>query len=241
MEHNGWTFKPDGTVKSAFGERTDLLSSVAFWYQQGIAQGLPEPPYGARAPQGNAGRSRSKGHPRGPGREGQGLVTRRSSSGPRTCSLRGGGPRAGSRSRSTSRRRRLRALRPAGPGSDYGIYTVLLDGKRRSLRPSSTSRGPTSSPRPVRRLRPRDLRGPRLPGRLAAPPGPPHAHLRVLGKRAASSGLHLGRRRHHPRPHRPAAWAEAAKVKPPDVPWAAWPTWPGPLGLPIPSFAASPP
>jgi hypothetical protein len=42
-------------VKSAFGERTDLLTSVAFWYQQGIAQGLPEVPYGsARLPQGNA-------------------------------------------------------------------------------------------------------------------------------------------------------------------------------------------
>ena len=42
-------------MKSAFGDRTDLLSSVAFWYQQGVAQGLPEPPYGAgRLPQGNA-------------------------------------------------------------------------------------------------------------------------------------------------------------------------------------------
>jgi hypothetical protein len=55
MEHRGWTFRPDGAVKSAFGERTDLLSSVAFWYQQGIARGLPEVPYGsARLPQGNA-------------------------------------------------------------------------------------------------------------------------------------------------------------------------------------------
>jgi hypothetical protein len=55
MEHRGWTFQRDGSVKSAFGERTDLLSSVAFWYQQGIARGLPELPYGrARLPQGNA-------------------------------------------------------------------------------------------------------------------------------------------------------------------------------------------
>jgi hypothetical protein len=55
MEHKGWTFRADGSVKSAFGERTDLLSSVAFWYQQGIAQGLPVAPYGAgRLPQGNA-------------------------------------------------------------------------------------------------------------------------------------------------------------------------------------------
>jgi hypothetical protein len=55
MEHRGWTFRRDGSVKSAFGERTDLLSSVAFWYQQGIARGLPDLPYGsARLPQGNA-------------------------------------------------------------------------------------------------------------------------------------------------------------------------------------------
>lgn len=36
-------------------ERPDIFSSVAFWYQDGIAQGLPEPPYGAaRLPHGNA-------------------------------------------------------------------------------------------------------------------------------------------------------------------------------------------
>ena len=55
IEHRGWTFKPDGSVKSAFGERTDLISSVAFWYQNGIATDQPEVPYGrARLPQGNA-------------------------------------------------------------------------------------------------------------------------------------------------------------------------------------------
>jgi D-arabinan exo alpha-(1,3)/(1,5)-arabinofuranosidase (non-reducing end) len=55
MEHKGWTFNPDGSVKSAFGERTDLVSSVAFWYQEGIAADQPPVPYGAaRLPQGNA-------------------------------------------------------------------------------------------------------------------------------------------------------------------------------------------
>src|SRR4029453_13712473 len=55
MEHKGWTFNADGSVKSAVGERTDLITSVAFWYQQGIASGQPEVPYGtARLPQGNA-------------------------------------------------------------------------------------------------------------------------------------------------------------------------------------------
>ena len=55
MEHAGWTYNADGTVRSGFEERADLLSTVAFWYQQGIAQGVQEPPYGvARLPHGNA-------------------------------------------------------------------------------------------------------------------------------------------------------------------------------------------
>ncbi len=56
IEHYGWTYNDDGKVRSAFEERPDLFSSVAFWYQQGIATTkLPEPPYGeARLPHGNA-------------------------------------------------------------------------------------------------------------------------------------------------------------------------------------------
>jgi len=55
VEHAGWTFDARGAVKSAFGERTDLLSSVAFWYQEGVATDQPPVPYGpARLPQGNA-------------------------------------------------------------------------------------------------------------------------------------------------------------------------------------------
>jgi len=55
IEHAGWTFNEDGTVRSAFEERPDLFSSVAYWYQDGIATDQPEPPYGAaRLPQGNA-------------------------------------------------------------------------------------------------------------------------------------------------------------------------------------------
>jgi hypothetical protein len=55
IEHKGWTFNADGAVKSGFGERVDLMSSVAFWYQDGIALDQPAVPYGsARLPQGNA-------------------------------------------------------------------------------------------------------------------------------------------------------------------------------------------
>jgi hypothetical protein len=55
IEHAGWTANPDGTVRSGFEERPDFFSSVAFWYQQGVNEGLPEPPYGYdRLPFGNA-------------------------------------------------------------------------------------------------------------------------------------------------------------------------------------------
>ena len=55
IEHAGWTYNNDGTVRSAFEEREDLFSTVAFWYQLGIASHQPEPPYGsARLPHGNA-------------------------------------------------------------------------------------------------------------------------------------------------------------------------------------------
>ncbi|MFN8061040.1 MAG: DUF2961 domain-containing protein [Vicinamibacterales bacterium] len=55
IEHKGWTYNPDGSVRSAFEERADLFSTVAFWYQDGVAADLPEPPYGAaRLPHGNA-------------------------------------------------------------------------------------------------------------------------------------------------------------------------------------------
>lgn len=55
FEHAGFVLNADGSVRATFDERPDYFSSVAFWYQQGIAMGLPEPPYGARRlPHGNA-------------------------------------------------------------------------------------------------------------------------------------------------------------------------------------------
>jgi len=55
IEHSGWTANPDGSVRSGFEERPDFFSSVAFWYQKGVNEGLAEPPYGEdRLPLGNA-------------------------------------------------------------------------------------------------------------------------------------------------------------------------------------------
>jgi Protein of unknown function (DUF2961)/HEAT repeats/HEAT repeat len=55
IEHAGWTYNADGSLRSGFEERPDYFSSVAFWYQKEVNEGLPEPPYGeARLPLGNA-------------------------------------------------------------------------------------------------------------------------------------------------------------------------------------------
>lgn len=55
MEHKGWKQDPDPKKVDGFRERFDLWSSVAFWYQEGVNEHLPEMPYGrARLPHGNA-------------------------------------------------------------------------------------------------------------------------------------------------------------------------------------------
>lgn len=55
IEHTGWTYNEDGTLRSGSEERPDYFSSAAFWYQKGVNEDLPEPPYGdARLPLGNA-------------------------------------------------------------------------------------------------------------------------------------------------------------------------------------------
>ena len=55
IEHSGWTYNPDGTARSGFEERSDFFSSVAYWYQKGVNEDLPEPPFSTdRLPFGNA-------------------------------------------------------------------------------------------------------------------------------------------------------------------------------------------
>jgi DUF2961 family protein/HEAT repeat protein len=55
IEHAGWTYNPDGSLRSGFEERPDYFSSTAFWYQVGVNEELAELPFGeARLPLGNA-------------------------------------------------------------------------------------------------------------------------------------------------------------------------------------------
>jgi hypothetical protein len=55
IEHTGWTYNEDGSLRSGSEERPDYFSSTAFWYQKGVNEDLREPPHGeARLPLGNA-------------------------------------------------------------------------------------------------------------------------------------------------------------------------------------------
>ena len=55
IEHAGWTYNENGSLRSSFEQRPDYFSSAAFWYQVDVNEDLPEPPYGAeRLPLGNA-------------------------------------------------------------------------------------------------------------------------------------------------------------------------------------------
>jgi hypothetical protein len=55
IEHTGWTYNEDGSLRSGSEERPDYFSSTAFWYQKGVNEDLLEPPYGeSRLPLGNA-------------------------------------------------------------------------------------------------------------------------------------------------------------------------------------------
>jgi len=132
MEHKGWTFDADGSVKSAFGERTDLVSSVAFWYQEGIASDQPPVPYGpARLPQGNASQTEVEAAlPEVRGEKGKASLVPDLFWSKDVILFEAEGPGA-----------RLvvpfdvpedgdyEVYTQLAQGSDYGTYTVLLDGK----------------------------------------------------------------------------------------------------------------
>jgi hypothetical protein len=132
IEHKGWTYRPDGKVKTAFGERTDLISSVAYWYQKGIAADQPPVPYGsARLPQGNAKQievENDVAHARG--EKGRVSVSKELFWGKDVILFEGEGP--GARLQvpfgiDEDRDYELRTQVAQGP--KYGVYDVWLDGK----------------------------------------------------------------------------------------------------------------
>ena len=223
IEHKGWTYKPDGSVKSSFGERVDLMSSVSFWYQDGIARGLPPVPYGsARLPQGNAtqievedafGQARAE--------KGKASISRDLFWSKDVILFEGEGQGA-----------RLEIPFDVAEGgdyelytqlaqaSDYGIYTVLLDGR--------TPAAPVLEHEPGADVRPQtqfDGYAPETYVGMDYQVGWPrlskgrHTLTFVcLGKNAASSGYNLGVDNVILARTGPEGWAMAERVKPPTVP-----------------------
>ena len=226
MEHKGWTFKPDGAVKSAFGERTDLLSSVAFWYQDGIAAGQPDLPYGpARLPQGNAVQIEAD----------QALAEVRTEKGKASLSpelfwskdvLLFEGEGEGARVEvpfDVPEDGDYELVAQLAQGADYGIYSALVDGKPPAA--SALEHEPGADVRPQTSF---DGFAPETYVGADFPVGWPHLtkgrHTLTfvcLGKREASSGHVLGVDAVVLARTGPAAWAAAARVKPPTTPAGA--------------------
>ena len=223
IEHKGWTFKPDGSVKSGFGERTDLMSSVAYWYQEGIATGLPPVPYGsARLPQGNAKQIEVENS----------LADVKAEKGKTSVSkdlfwskdvllFEAEGP--GSRVEipfDVDEDGDYELYAELAQASDYGIYTALLDGKK-PVAPV-LEHEPGADVRPQMQV---DGYAYETYVGYAYQVGWPHLtkgrHTLTfvcLGKNAASSGYTLGVDDVVLAQTGPAGWAKAALAKPPVVP-----------------------
>lgn len=223
IEHKGWTFNADGAVKSAFGERVDLMSSVAFWYQEGIAEDQPPVPYGpARLPQGNARQIEVEGSIGAAKADGgkvsvvpdlfwsKDVILFEAAGKGSRLEVPFDVPADGDYELSTE----------LAQASDYGVYTVLLDGK------------PPVSPQlehePGADVRPQtefdgyayetyvgaayQVGWPRLTR------GSHTLTYVCLGKNAASSGYNLGVDDIVLARTGPEGWAEAARAREPRVP-----------------------
>ena len=132
IEHKGWTYMPDGKVKTAFGERTDLISSVAFWYQKGIATDQPPVPYGsARLPHGNAQQIEvEKSVADAKAEKGKVSVSKELFWGKDVILFEGEGP--GARIEvpfDVNEDGEYELSTQVAQAPDYGVYEILLDGK----------------------------------------------------------------------------------------------------------------
>jgi hypothetical protein len=228
IEHRGWTYGADGSVKSAFGERTDLISSVAFWYQHGIAKDQPPLPYGsARLPQGNAMQIEVEKSLADCKTEGGKATLRPELFWSKDVILfqaQGKGaklevpfdaPEEGD----------YEVYTEVAQASDYGIYTVLLDGK--------PPQAPQLEHEPGADVRPQtqfDGYAPETYVGLAHQVGWVHLtkgrHTLTyvcLGKREASSGYSLGVDNIVLARVGPEAWASAAHVTEPRLPTGSVP------------------
>jgi len=223
IEHRGWTYQADGAVKSSFGERTDLISSVAFWYQEGIAKNLPPVPYGsARLPQGNAQQIEVE----------QSLKDCQATGGKASLSpelfwakdvilfeAAGKGsqlvvpfevPAAGD----------YELITEVAQASDYGVYTVLLDGKPAEAPQLEHEPGADVQPQiQFDGYAPETYVGyPHQVGWVRLTAGRHTLTYVCLGKREASTGFNLGVDNIILARTGAAAWSAASQLKEPTLP-----------------------
>ena len=198
IEHLGWTYNQDGAIKSAFGVRNDLMSSVVV-----LVPGRHRDRPAARAlrlgasaaGQRAAVRGRDRRWTRSRAEKGKASLVRDLFWSKDVVVFEAEGP--GSKLEipfDVAEAGDYELYTQVAQGSDYGIYTVLLDGKPagRAGPRARAGRGRAAAA-VVRRLRVRDVRRHGLPDRMAAPVEGQHTVTFVcLGKNAASSGYALG-------------------------------------------------
>ena len=223
IEHKGWTFKADGSVKSSFGERVDLMSSVSFWYQAGIAHGQPPMPYGsARLPQGNAKQIEVENAlAQVKAEKGKASVSKDLFWSKDVLLFEGQGPGAKIEVPfDVDEDGDYELYAQLAQASDYGIYTVLLDGKPPAA--------PVLEHEPGADVRPQtqfdgyavetyvgmdyQIGWPRLSK------GRHSVTFVCLGKNAASSGFTLGVDDLILARTGPSGWSKAAAIKAPSLP-----------------------
>ncbi|HKD16760.1 MAG TPA: DUF2961 domain-containing protein [Thermoanaerobaculia bacterium] len=223
IEHLGWTYNQDGSIKSAFGVRNDLMSSVAFWYQDGIATGLPPVPYGsARLPQGNAYQFEVEtAMDRIRAEKGKAEVVPDLFWSKDVVVFHGDGPGATlTIPFEVAEAGDYELYTQVAQGSDYGIYKVLLDGK--------PPVAPVLEHEPGADVRPQlsfdgyayetyvgmdyQIGWPRLTK------GPHTVTFVCLGKNAASEGYAVGVDNLILAQTGPAGWKKADTVRAPNVP-----------------------
>ena len=132
IEHAGWTYNADGTLRSGFEERPDYFSSVAFWYQKGVNEGLAGAAVMARRACRWATRCRSRWRIRIADvttTKGKASVQREVDWGRDLLFFEAEGRARASIFRSTFRKGAVRDRGRIAQAPDYGDYYALLDGK----------------------------------------------------------------------------------------------------------------
>jgi len=198
IEHAGWTYNKDGTLRSGFEERPDYFSSAAFWYQKDVNESLPEPPYGeARLPLGDAEQIAVEDSLKDVTTvNGKASVQKEVDWGRDLLFFeaqdKGARINVPIDVRETGR---YEVLVRIGQAPDYGDYTVLLDDKRTNIdnREAATSEMPSTTPQVIHNYLPEIYVAVEQPlGWVNLTKGRHILSFTCVGKDSRSSGYNLG-------------------------------------------------